>query len=221
LTHGAWRSIVKRIACEPTRESCMRHCSIQRTAACAATGAAVAVVVVVSALFSAGCAARYRVDTQKSADGTTTYTVANNEITTEGGTKYDAFAEQDRHIEKRCFLDLRACDKPGAKRTFSVVLTYIGSAELNIKPGRSLEIVIGLNSTTLSAGGGEVTKTKDPSTKLVTESVAYPVSSELLIAMSEAEEIQVIVNGEDGRVKGSFNDENFANLRRFVDEYVE
>jgi len=199
----------------------MRHGSIQRIAGSAVVGAGVAIVVAVSALVSTGCAGGYRVDTHTTADGTTTYTVANNEINAEGGTKYDAFAEQDRHIEKRCFLDLRAYDKPGAKRTYGLIVTYVGSAALDIKPGRSLEIVIGLNSTTLSAGGGEVTKSKDPSTKLVTESVAYPVSPELLIAMSEAEEIQVIVSGQEGKVKGFFNDKNFVNLRRFVGEYVE
>ena len=172
-------------------------------------------------LLSVGCAGRYCIDTNTGADGTTTYTMASNEIDIEGGTKYDAFAQQDHHIEKRCFLDLRARDKPGAARTFQLVLTYIGSTALDIAPGRSLEIVIGLNSTTLSAGGGEVTKSMDPSTKLVTESVAYPVSSGLLIAMSEAEAVQVIVIGQDGKVKGSFSDRNFATLRRFVEEYVQ
>lgn len=199
----------------------MKDCSIQRMAAYAAVGAVTAFVIAAWGLLFAGCAGGYRVDTQTGADGTTTYTVANNEIDTEGGTKYDEFARQDRHIEKRCFLDLRAYDKPGVERTFGLVLTYIGSTALDIKPGRSLEIIVGLNSTTLSAGGGEVKKSKDPSTKLVTESVAYPVSLELLIAMSEAEEIQVIVTGQDGKVKGSFNDKNFLNLRRFVDEYAQ
>jgi hypothetical protein len=102
-----------------------------------------------------------------------------------------------------------------------LVLTYIGTTALNIEPGRSLEIVIGLNSTMLSAGGGAVRKSKDPSTKLVTESLDYPVSPQLLLSMAEAATIQVIVSGEDGEVRGSFDDENFANLRRFVNDYVQ
>ena len=176
----------------------------------------------VSALLSAGCAGRYRVDTQTGADGTTTHTVINNEIATEGGTKYnDGFSERNRHVEKRCFLDLRAREKPGAGKAFELVLTYIGTTALNIEPGRSLEIVIGLNSTMLSAGGGAVRKSKDPSTKLVTESLDYPVSPQLLLSMAEAATIQVIVSGEDGEVRGSFDDENFANLRRFVNDYVQ
>ncbi len=199
----------------------MKSSSSRRTAARMAARMAFGGILMLCVLFAIGCAGRYRVDTRTSADGMTTHVLANNEIDIEGGTKYDGFAQQDHHVEKRCFLDLCAYDKPGTKRTFGLLLTYIGSTELDIKPGRSLEIVIGLNSTTLSAGGGEVTKSKDPSTKLVTESVAYPVSSELLIAMSEAEAIQVVVTGQAGEVKGSFNGKNFANLRQFVTEHVQ
>jgi hypothetical protein len=122
---------------------------------------------------------------------------------------------------RSCFLDLRAREKSGGEKTFELVLTYIGSTALNIEPGRSLEIVIGLNSTTLSTGGGAVRKSKDPSTKLVTESLDYPVSPQLLLEMAEAETIQVIVSGEDGELRGSFDDENFETLRRFVDDYVQ
>jgi len=200
----------------------MNSLSIRWIAARAAGGVVLGSIVMVSALLSAGCAGRYRVDTQTGADGTTTHTVINNEIATEGGTKYyDGYSEGGRHVEKRCFLDLRARDKSGVGRTFELVLTYIGSTALNIEPGRSLEIVIGLNSTVLSAGGGAVRRSKDPSTKLVTESLDYPVSPQLLLEMAEAETIQVIVSGGDGELRGSFDDENFATLRRFVDDYVQ
>lgn len=200
----------------------MNSSSISRMAAWMAGGVVPGSVVMLAALLSAGCAGRYRVDTQTDADGTTTYTVINNEIATEGGTKYnDGFSERNHHVEKRCFLDLRARETPGVGRTFELVLTYIGTTALNIEPGRSLEIVIGLNSAMLSAGGGAVRKSKDPSTKLVTESLNYPVSPQLLLSMAEAETIQVIVSGEDGEVRGSFDDENLANLRRFVNDYVQ
>jgi hypothetical protein len=199
----------------------MNRSSIRRAAAGTGGGVFLAAAVLLFALASTGCGGRYRVDTQISDDGTTTYTLANNEIVVEGGTKYyGGLDERDRRIEKQCFLDLRAREKPGAGRTFELVLTYVGLKGLNIMPGRSLELVVDANSSVLSAVGG-VRQSRDPSGTLVTESLDYPVSSKLLLRMAEATTIRVIVSGQDGEVTGAFYETNFANLRRFVDDYVQ
>jgi hypothetical protein len=63
-------------------------------------------------------------------------------------------------------------------------------------------------------------KHRDPTGKSYVETLVYPISGERLLRMSEAESIQMIVNGSSGQVKGTFDGDNFANLRRFVAECV-
>ncbi len=171
-------------------------------------------------LLTAGCAGSHRVETNLRDDGTTTYTLTNNEIKIEGATKYHGgFEEGSSIVEKRCTLDVRASDAPGKKRTFELLLTYTGTDPMNIEPGRSLEIVADLNSYVLSAGSG-VTRTRDPSGQYYTESLGYPVSGKVLVSMAEAQSVQVIVKGPLGDARGSFDDTNFADFRRFVADYV-
>jgi hypothetical protein len=177
--------------------------------------AAVGVVV----LLTAGCASSYRVVTDVLDDGTTTYTLANNEIKVEGATKYYGFEEGRSSVEKRCVLDVRAREKEGGERTFELLLTYTGVTALNIAPGRSLEVVADLNSYVLSAGS-PAKKERDPSGQYFTESLDYAVSADVLVAMAEAQTLRVIVKGRDGDARGSFDEKGYADFRRFVDEYV-
>ena len=95
----------------------------------------------------------------------------------------------------------------------------MGVEELGIEPGRSLEFVADLNSYVLSAEGARK-RERDPTGKSFTETLVYPVSGERLLRMSEAETLRVTINGRGGEVSGSFDDVNFANLRRFVSECV-
>lgn len=185
----------------------------------AAAARAIALLLLgVLALLSAGCASSHRVATRVLDDGTSTYTLSNNEIKVEGAVKYYGIDERSASVEKRCVLDVRATDSPGKERTFELLLDYTGAQALNIEPGRSLEIVADLNSYVLSAGGG--TKTRDPSGRQFNETLAYPVSADVLIAMAEAGTVRIIVKGRDGDARGHFDAKNFADFRPFVAEYV-
>jgi len=73
------------------------------------------------AFVTAGCASTPRVVTDVLDDGTTTYTLANNEIKVEGATKYYGFEEGSSIVEKRCVLDVRACEKEGKETTFELL----------------------------------------------------------------------------------------------------
>lgn len=181
----------------------------------------IGVVVLASVLLqTTGCAGRGRVSTKVRDDGTTTHTLANIEIMIEGGSEFVADHLRGRSkIEKRCVLDVRASEKPGGKTTFELAITYTAVDALNIEPGRSLEVVADLNSYVLSAGSS-ARKTRDPSGRYFTESLSYPVSADLLISMAEARTVLVAVKGYEGEAKGYFDTKNFADFRRFVDDYV-
>ena len=166
-----------------------------------------------------GCGGSRGIDTKISGDGTTTRTLANNEVKLEGALKYHGSGERSYTIEKQCFLDFRARETASGETTYEIVLTYIGVEELGIEPGRSLEFVADLNSYVLSAEGAGK-RERDPAGKSFTETLVYPVSGERLLRLSEAESLQVMVNGRAGKVRGSFDGVNFANLRRFVTECV-
>jgi hypothetical protein len=171
------------------------------------------------AVLAAGCAASSGIQVKVSEDGTTTKTLPNNEIRLEGAMKYYGADERSRVIEKQCFLDYRSREAPSGEISYEIVLTYTGVDELGIEPGRSLEFIVGMNSYVLSAEGfGK--KHRDPTGKSYVETLVYPISGERLLRMSEAESIQMIVNGSSGQVKGTFDGDNFANLRRFVAECV-
>ena len=170
-------------------------------------------------LLAIGCAKSYRTETDQRDDGTTTHTLANLEIKVEGATKYFGFEEGSSTVEKQCVFDVRAYDRPGQRRTFELLLTYRGAEAMNIEPGRSLEIVADLNSYVLSAGSGP-TRTRDPSGKFFTESLAYPIAGDVLVTMAEAQTVEVIVKGPSEDAKGSFDEKSFGEFRRFVDEFV-
>ena len=183
--------------------------------------ALVSAVIVASAAtgFVVGCGGSRGIQTRVWDDGTTTRTLANSEIKLEGAEKYYGSDERSRVIEKQCFLDYRAREKASGETTYEIVLTYMGVEELGIQPGRSLEFVADLNSYVLTADGSGK-KERDPTGKSFTETLVYPVSSERLMNLSEAESVRVIVNGRAGEVKGSFDEVNFAHLRSFVAECV-
>lgn len=173
----------------------------------------------VVALLALGCAGSQRVVTDVLDDGTTTRTLRNIEVKVEGATKYYGFEEGRSVVEKRCVFDVRAYEKQGEGTTFELLLTYTGVSALNIEPGRSLEVVADFNSYVLSARG-DTRRARDPSGHQFTESLDYPVSAEVLIAMAEAGTFRVIVKGRDGDARGSFDENSFAEFRRFVDSHV-
>jgi hypothetical protein len=166
-----------------------------------------------------GCGGSRGIDTRISGDGTTTRTLANNEVKLEGAMKYHGSGERSYTIEKQCFLDFRARETTSGETTYEIVLTYTGVDELGIEPGRSLEFVADMNSYVLSAEGA-AKKQRDPTGDFFTEILVYPISGERLLRMAEAESLQVMVNGRAGKVRGFFDGVNFANLRRFVGECV-
>jgi hypothetical protein len=179
-----------------------------------------AVIVALAASgFVAGCGGSRGIDTKILSDGTTTRTLANSEIKLEGAMKYYGSDERDYIVEKQCFLDYRSRETASRRIGYEIVLTYIGVEELGIEPGRSLEFVADLNSYVLTADGPGK-KERDPTGKSFTETLVYPVSSERLMNLSEAESVRVIINGRAGEVKGSFDEVNFAHLRSFVAECV-
>lgn len=188
------------------------------TGALAAWAAGLAVIAA-AALLASGCASSRPVVTQVLDDGTTTYTLMNNEIKVAGATKYYGFEEGSSLVEKRCVLDVRARENRGEEKTFELLLTYSGLSALNIEPGRSLEIAADLNSYVLSADGG-ARRGRDPSGQHFTESLDYPVSAGMLVAMADARTVSITVKGRDGDARGSFDKKNFADFRRFVDAYV-
>jgi len=167
----------------------------------------------------AGCGGSHGIETKVSSDGTATRTLSNSEIKLEGAMKYTGSGERSYIIEKQCFLDYRARETVSGEMTYEIVLTYMGIEELGIEPGRSLEFAADLNSYVLSADGPGK-KQRDPTGKSYTETLAYPVSGERLMRISEADAVRVIVSGRAGEVKGAFDEVNFANLRRFVAECV-
>jgi hypothetical protein len=170
-------------------------------------------------LLAAGCAGSYHVVTNVRDDGTTTYTLAHNEISVEGASKYVGSVLTSSIIEKRCVLDVRASDDPGGKRTFELLLTYIGKDPMDMEPGRSLEIIADANSYVLSARGG-TTRTRDPSGTSYTESLIYPVTRDVLLSMADAQSVQTLVKGPREDVRGYFDEKNLADFRRFVSDYV-
>ena len=179
-----------------------------------------AVFLIVDAIaLCSGCGGSRGIDTKISGDGTTTRTLANNEVKLEGAMKYHGSGERSYTIEKQCFLDFRARETTSGETTYEIVLTYTGVDELGIEPGRSLEFVADMNSYVLSAEGA-ARKQRDPTGDFFTEILIYPISGERLLRMAEAESLQVMVNGRAGKVRGSFDGVNFANLRRFVGECV-
>ncbi|UCG52841.1 MAG: hypothetical protein JSW58_04610 [Candidatus Latescibacterota bacterium] len=174
--------------------------------------------------FVAGCASSYHVNTEFSDDGTNTIVMANNEIKIEGGLKYHGESHIDEwgaayRVERRCYLDIRKTEYPGGRVTYDLMLKYIGVDWLNMETGRSLELVIDGRSRILS-GEGKVSREKDPSGEFVTESLDYSVSRDFLIRLAEAESVSVVITGHEGEVKGYFNEDNLANVRRFVHEFV-
>jgi hypothetical protein len=88
-----------------------------------------------------------------------------------------------------------------------------------MKSGRSLTIRIGANSTVLS-GETAVHKERIQAGEYITESVTYPVSSDVLLQMAEASNIDVVVTGTRGDIRAYFEIPNFETLDRFVREYV-
>jgi hypothetical protein len=178
-------------------------------------------VIVASAVsgFVAGCGGSRGIRTSVSDDGTTTRTLANSEVKLEGAIKYTGSDERDYVVEKQCFLDYRSRETASRMMKYEIVLTYIGVEELGIEPGRSLELQADLNSYVLTAEG-PAKRQRDPTGKSYTETLVYQVSSEQLLKLSQAESVQVIVNGRAGEAKGSFDAVNFAHLRGFVAECV-
>lgn len=172
------------------------------------------------ALYLGGCAAPYHLEKKTHEDGSVDYVMFNNEITVEGAAKYHAeFREGNYGVERRCFVDVRKSVIPDGEVTYGIVVKYVGSDWLNIEKGRSLELVVGINSFVLSAEG-DLDRQKDPTGDFVTEILDYPVSRELLLRLAQADKVDVIVNGHAGEVKGYFNEQNFTSIRRFVTEHV-
>jgi hypothetical protein len=169
--------------------------------------------------FVAGCGGSRGIDTKILSDGTTTRTLANNEVKLEGAMKYYGSGERDYVIERQCYLDYRARETASGETMYEIVLAYIGVEELGIEPGRSLEFEADLNTYVLTAEGPGK-RQRDPTGKSFKETLVYPVESERLMKLSEAASVRVTINGRAGAVKGSFDGENFSNLRSFVAECV-
>ncbi len=196
----------------------MPEFSIKRTAFAANVVWIVAAAILVGQ--TAGCASPYHINKQTHDDGTEDYVLFNNEIVVEGAAKYHAeFQEGNYSLDRQCFLDVRRSQHGNGDLTYGLIVRYVGSDWLTIEKGRSLELVIGINSFVFSAEG-DLDRQKDPTGNFVTETLDYPVSSDILRRLTDADKVDVIVTGRAGEVRGYFDDRNFANIRRFVHEYV-
>jgi hypothetical protein len=190
--------------------------------ASARRAAVLAAAVLAAALaigLAGGCGGSRGIDAKVLADGTTTRTVGNSEVKLEGAMKYYGSGERDYTLERQCFLDYRARETAAGETSYEIVLTYTGIDELGIEPGRSLEIEADLNAYVLSADG-PAKRQRDPAGRGYTEILTYPVSGDRLMKISEAGSVQVKINGRGGVVKGSFDEVNFSDLRRFVAECI-
>lgn len=183
------------------------------------TAARMTALALAAALLAPGCGGSRRLETRALDDGTTIHTLRDVEVKVEGATKHYGFEEGTSSVEKRCVLDVRAREEAGRETDFELLVTYEGTNALNIEPGRSLEIVADWNSYVLSASGG-VERARDPSGRGYTESLAYAVSADVLVAMAEAETLRLILKGRDGDARGTFEEKSLAEFRMFVDSHA-
>ncbi|UCH84519.1 MAG: hypothetical protein JSW50_02160 [Candidatus Latescibacterota bacterium] len=179
-----------------------------------------AIVFVAVVMLTAGCKGSYHVNTDHLDDGTTVTVMQNNELKVEGALKFHAESLEGNYtVEKQLFLDLRKIQKLDEQPIFAFLMEYIGTHWLKIEKGRSLELVVDGRSFYFS-GEGEVRREMDPSGDSFSEKVDYPVDSDFLIRLAQAESVEVIVNGHDGEIAGYFDSVNFGNVRRFVADHV-
>jgi hypothetical protein len=163
------------------------------------------------------------VDTQTKSDGLVISETIENEVTIIGGRALGGYQQPGQ----RCFLDAQRREYPDGSVTYHLLLRSVSRDWLRIRPERSLHLVMGRDSVSLSGDGPSVRERLpdlDPrwwKKPHVTESQEYQISPRDLHRLADAAKVDVIVSGANRELNAHFGVKTFNTLRRFVKEYVD
>jgi hypothetical protein len=171
------------------------------------------------------CAGGYHVERHVDELGTETVVMDKNEIGIEGEGEYSDYAISGTEmyltgVEQYCALDAARRTKMDGSRHYYLRLSYTGPRELNIVDRRSLKLVFDDQSVVTLAGRGEVERESEPMIGSWSEMFYYAIDDEVLVRMSEADEVHVIVTGSEFELQGYLLDRNFDAFQAFVKDYV-
>jgi hypothetical protein len=162
-----------------------------------------------------GCTGGYHVDRFTADDGTVTRTVNVAAEWVDTKHTHQTGSHWARH---EVVFDAQRREDPDGNLTYFLMLSSTSSDELDIRSGQFLRTVIEGDSVTLSAEG-TVRKVWEQHDR-VTEYVSYQTSPDILRRLAGAKEAAVVASGDAGALVFELRKRNFANIRRFVEEFV-
>jgi hypothetical protein len=102
---------------------------------------------------------------------------------------------------------------------YALVVYYYGRTWMFIKPGQSLVLFIDGEQVDVK-GQGSQSHRKTLENGMVSELAKYPVTPKLLKKISSAKQVRVKIIGSDLVAEKYFTEQNFANFKQFVNDYV-
>jgi hypothetical protein len=171
------------------------------------------------------CAGGYHVERDIDDLGTETVIMDKNEIGIEGEREYSDYAISGTDmyltgVEQYCALDAARRTKMDGSRHYYLRFTYTGPRELNIVDRRSLQLVFDDQSSVTLSGRGEVERESDPMSGSWSETFYYAIDDEVLVRLSEADEVHVVVTGSEFELRCYLLERNFDAFQAFVRDYV-
>ena len=171
------------------------------------------------------CAGGYHVERHVDDLGTETVTMDKNEIGIEGEREYSDYAISGTAmyltgVEQYCALDAVRRTKMDGSRHYYLRFSYTGPRELNIVDRRSLELIFDDQSTATLEGRGEVERESDPMSESWSETFYYAIDDEVLVRLSEANEVHVVVTGSEFELRCYLLERNFDAFQAFVRDYI-
>jgi len=171
------------------------------------------------------CAGGYHVERHVDDLGTETVIMDKNEIGIEGEREYSDYAISGTTmhltgVEQYCALDAVRRTKMDGSRHYYLRFSYTGPRELKIVDRRSLKLIFDDKSTATLEGRGEVERESDPMSESWSETFYYAIDDEVLVRLSEADEVHVVVTGSEFELRCYLLERNFDAFQAFVRDYI-